>query len=125
MPHIDSKMIPGRIREEKLELALKTQAFIADALGLDKGIVSVSAQEIPMENWREEMEGIPAESMYVRPAERHVRSGHNARCVFFVGAMFRASTALARAIAKRRPRLNSGRRFSACVAGPLSKDMLF
>ena len=67
MPHVAITMIPGRDEETKLALAKKTREFLADELGIAPKFVSVSIQDIPMENWQKSMEQFPDEIMYVKP----------------------------------------------------------
>lgn len=67
MPHAAITMIPGRDDETKQALALKTQAFLAQELGIDPGFVSVSIQDIPREDWSRSMERFPDEIMFVKP----------------------------------------------------------
>ena len=50
MPHVAITMIPGRDEETKLALAKKTQEFLVGELGIDSKFVSVSIQDIPMED---------------------------------------------------------------------------
>lgn len=67
MPHIAVTMIPGRDEPTKKALAEKLQSFLAEELGIDKGLVSVSVQDIPAEHWQEEMRKVPKEVMFVPP----------------------------------------------------------
>ena len=67
MPHVAITMIPGRDEETKLALAKKTQEFLVGELGIDPKFVSVSIQDIPMEDWQKSMEQFPDEIMYVKP----------------------------------------------------------
>ena len=67
MPHAAITMIPGRDEEAKRVLAKRTQEFLAGELGIDHKFVSVSIQDIPMEDWRKSMEQFPDEIMYVKP----------------------------------------------------------
>ena len=60
MPHVAITMIPGRDEETKLALAKKTQEFLV-------GELSVSIQDIPMEDWQKSMEQFPDDIMYVKP----------------------------------------------------------
>ena len=55
MPHVDITMIPGRNDQAKKEIAEKVQNFLAKELGIDKGFVSVSIEDIPKEKWQEHM----------------------------------------------------------------------
>ena len=67
MPHVAITLIPGRDEETKRVLAKRTQAFLAGELGIDPKFVSVSIQDIPMEDWQQSMEQFPDEIMYVKP----------------------------------------------------------
>lgn len=67
MPHVAITMIPGRDGETKLALAKKTQEFLVGELGIDPKFVSVSIQNIPMEDWQKSMEQFPDDIMYVKP----------------------------------------------------------
>lgn len=55
MPHVAITMIPGRDEETKLAMAKKTQEFLVGELGIDPKFVSVSIQDIPMEDWQKSM----------------------------------------------------------------------
>ena len=67
MPHVAVTMIPGRDDETKQALALKTQAFLVQELGIDPKFVSVSIQDIAKEDWAESMEQFSDEIMFVKP----------------------------------------------------------
>lgn len=67
MPHLAITMIPGRDDKTKQTLALKTQAFLVQELGIDPKFVSVSIQDIPKEDWSKSMEQFPDEIMFVKP----------------------------------------------------------
>lgn len=67
MPHVAITMIPGRDEETKRTLALKTQEFLVKELGIDPKFVSVSIQDISMENWQKSMEQFPDDILYVKP----------------------------------------------------------
>lgn len=51
MPHVDIKMLPGRTRELKEELADKVKELIVTSLDVDAGIISVSVQDVCLEDW--------------------------------------------------------------------------
>lgn len=68
MPHIAVTMIPGRDSATKKELAEKLQRFLADELAIDTGVVSVSIQDIPMQDWAESMKKFPEDILFVPPA---------------------------------------------------------
>lgn len=67
MPHVAITMIPGRDDATKLALALKTQEFLVKELGIDPKFVSVSIQDVPMEDWQKSMEQFPDDILYVKP----------------------------------------------------------
>lgn len=67
MPHIAVTMIPGRDAQTKKGLADKLQAFLAAELAVDQGLVSVSIQDIPMEDWKENMKKFTSDIMFVLP----------------------------------------------------------
>lgn len=67
MPHVAITMIPGRDDATKRALALKTQEFLVRELGIDPKFVSVSIQDIPMEDWQKSMEQFPDDILYVKP----------------------------------------------------------
>ena len=67
MPHVLISMFPGRSREVKADLAVKVQEFLSQELALDKKVVSVSIEDIPMEDWAHSMERFPSDTMYVDP----------------------------------------------------------
>lgn len=67
MPHVAITMIPGRDDAAKCALALKTQELLVKELGIDPKFVSVSIQDIPMEDWQKSMEQFPDDILYVKP----------------------------------------------------------
>lgn len=67
MPHVAITMIPGRDDPAKLALAKSVQRFLCDQLSLEERFVSVSVEEVPMSQWGQFMEGIPAETLLVKP----------------------------------------------------------
>lgn len=67
MPHVAITMIPGRDEETKRALAQKTQAFLVKELGVDPKFVSVSVQDIPVEDWQKAMEQFSDDILYVKP----------------------------------------------------------
>ena len=67
MPHAAITMIRGRDEEAKRVLAKRTQEFLAGELGIDHKFVSVSIQDIPMEDWQKSMEQFPDDIIYVKP----------------------------------------------------------
>lgn len=67
MPHVAITMIPGRDEDTKRALAQKTQEFLVKELGIEPKFVSVSVQDIPMEDWQKSMEQFPDDILYVKP----------------------------------------------------------
>ena len=67
MPHVAITTIPGRDDATKCPLALKTQEFLVRELGIDPKFVSVSIEDIPMEDWQKSMEQFPDDILYVKP----------------------------------------------------------
>lgn len=67
MPHVAITMIPGRDEDTKRALAQKTQEFLVKELGVEPKFVSVSVQDIPMEDWQKYMEQFPDDILYVKP----------------------------------------------------------
>lgn len=67
MPHVAITMIPGRDRETKRALAQKTQAFLVKELGIDPKFVSVSIQDILLEDWAKSMEQFSEDILFVKP----------------------------------------------------------
>ena len=67
MPHVAITMIPGRDREAKRALAQKTQAFLVKELAIDPKFVSVSIQDIPLEDWAKSMEQFSEDILFVKP----------------------------------------------------------
>lgn len=67
MPHVAITMIPGRGRKEKSELAEKVQAFLISELKIDSKFISVSIEDIPMEDWEKSMEKFSDDIMFVKP----------------------------------------------------------
>ena len=67
MPHVAITMIPGRDEDTKRALAQKTQEFLVKELGVEPKFVSVSVQDIPMEDWQKSMEQFQDDILYVKP----------------------------------------------------------
>lgn len=65
MPHIAITMVPGRTEETKKDLAIKVRDLIARELEVNENIISVSIEDIPLENWDKSMERIPRNTMYI------------------------------------------------------------
>lgn len=68
MPHIAVTMIPGRDSATKKKLAEKLHRFLANELAIDPGVVSVSIQDIPMQDWSESMKKFSEDIMFIPPA---------------------------------------------------------
>lgn len=66
MPHVAISMIPGRSQQVKKELAIQIQEFMCKELNLDKDVVSVSIEDVPMEKWEEHMKQFPLETIFTR-----------------------------------------------------------
>jgi len=66
MPHIDITMYPGRNDEIKNRLAEKVQQTVANELKVDKGVVSVSIEDVPKEKWDEHIKQFE-KNMFIRP----------------------------------------------------------
>lgn len=67
MPHVSITMIPGRSLKVKTDLAQKVQELLADELNLNRNYISVSIEDIPLENWQESMKKISDDTMVVKP----------------------------------------------------------
>lgn len=67
MPHVAITMIPGRDEDTKRALAQKPQEFLVKELGVEPKFVSVSVQDIPMEDWQKSMEQFQDDILYVKP----------------------------------------------------------
>lgn len=67
MPHVAITMIPGRNNEQKIEIAQKVQKFLANELKLENKYISVSIEDIPLENWDDSMKKVPDSILYVKP----------------------------------------------------------
>lgn len=67
MPHIAVTMLPGRSRDIKRDLAEKLRKTIIDVLGVEPKFVSVSIEDVEIENWESSMERIPEEYMIINP----------------------------------------------------------
>lgn len=65
MPHVDITMIPGRNHEQKKEIAVKIQKFLAEELKISENFITVSIEDIPMESWEEHMKGMTDKIRYI------------------------------------------------------------
>ena len=57
MPHIIIKMYPGRSEEVKKEMVSRIAADVMETAGVPEASVSVSIEEIPKEQWEEQVYG--------------------------------------------------------------------
>lgn len=64
MPHIAITMLPGRSEDIKRNLASKVRELLSKELNVDKKIISVSIEDVPLEHWEKSMERVLQESMY-------------------------------------------------------------
>ncbi|WNX85826.1 tautomerase family protein [Agathobaculum sp. NTUH-O15-33] len=67
MPHIDITMFPGRDHDTKAALAQKVQRFIAQDLGIEERVVSVSIRDIPKDKWAEHMAAFEEDTQFIKP----------------------------------------------------------
>jgi len=65
MPHIAITMYPGRDHAVKAALADKMQDTLIEELGVPKEAVSVSIMDIEKDNWYEEFEKIPKDTIFI------------------------------------------------------------
>ena len=65
MPHIAVTMLPGRDRETKRILAEKLCCTLIETLGVDPRFVSVSVEDVEMQDWEHRMQDIPEDAMIV------------------------------------------------------------
>ena len=59
-------MYPGRNRRIKAALAEKVQKCVAEELGVDKKVVSVSIEDVEKQDWDKSLEKFQADSMFVK-----------------------------------------------------------
>lgn len=57
MPHIIVKIAEGRSQPLKQELADRLAATMMDVLGLDSSAVSVAVEDVPMQDWMQQVYG--------------------------------------------------------------------
>lgn len=55
MPHIVVKMYKGRTEETKMEIANILADAMSEKCGIDRSAISVAIEDIPKENWKEEV----------------------------------------------------------------------
>lgn len=65
MPHIDITMYPGRDDKRKKEIAERVQDFISKEMEMDKKFVTVSIEDVPVEEWDEHMASMTDKKMFV------------------------------------------------------------
>lgn len=66
MPHVAITMYPGRDRRIKAALAEKVQKCVAEELGVDKKVVSVSIEDVEKQDWDKSLEKFQADSMFIK-----------------------------------------------------------
>lgn len=66
MPHITIQMIPGRTYDEKEEMSYGVQQFLSKTYGIDERVISVSVEEVPMEQWDSVMSEVPDDTLIVK-----------------------------------------------------------
>lgn len=66
MPHVAITMYPGRDRRIKAALAEKVQKCVAEELGVDKKVVSVSIEDVGKQDWDKSLEKFQADSMFIK-----------------------------------------------------------
>ena len=59
-------MYPGRDRRIKAALAEKVQKCVAEELGVDKKVVSVSIEDVEKQDWDKSLEKFQADSMFIK-----------------------------------------------------------
>ena len=64
MPHVAITMYPGRDRRIKAALAEKVQKCVAEELGVDKKVVSVSIEDVGKQDWDKALEKFQVDSMF-------------------------------------------------------------
>lgn len=67
MPHIAITMYPGRSPEQKQNIANKVQELFVEELGIDKKVISISVEDIPKENWEDNMKEFSEDIIYIKP----------------------------------------------------------
>jgi len=65
MPHVIIGMLPGRTPEQKKSLARKLRDLVAAELAVDKMIVSISIEDVPVADWDRFMEKVPDHSILI------------------------------------------------------------
>ncbi len=67
MPHIAITMYPGRSPKQKQDIANKIQKLFVEELGIDKKVISISVEDIPKENWEDNMKEFSEDIIYIKP----------------------------------------------------------
>lgn len=67
MPHIAVKMLPGRSREVKQELAERLRDTLRGTLGVDERFISVSVEDVELKDWDDAMKRFPEKNMFINP----------------------------------------------------------
>lgn len=70
MPHIIVKIAEGRSQPLKQELADRLAATMMDVLGLDSSAVSVAVEDVPMQDWMQQVYGPDIETAGERLLKR-------------------------------------------------------
>ena len=55
MPHLKVQMYPGRTDAQKEQLAKSLEECMKEVLGSPSSSISIAIEEIPQENWHEEV----------------------------------------------------------------------
>lgn len=70
MPHIIVKIAEGRSQPLKQELADRLTATTMDVLGLDSSAVSIAVEDVPMQDWMQQVYGPDIETAGERLLKR-------------------------------------------------------
>ncbi|MFT4066730.1 tautomerase family protein [Paraburkholderia sp.] len=70
MPHLIVKMAAGRSEATKRELADRLTAAMMDVLALDAGAVSVAVEDVPAQQWMQQVYGPDIEGAGQRLVKR-------------------------------------------------------
>lgn len=70
MPHIAVSMLPGRNREVKQELAERLRDTLMEALGVDEKFISVSVEDVELNDWDDSMKRFPKENILINPNKK-------------------------------------------------------
>lgn len=68
MPHVTIQIVPGHSEEEKKRLAEALHLTMQKELHMEGGLISISIQEVPSEQWLSFIRAVPDSSFYVSPA---------------------------------------------------------